>query len=102
MGELTVVILELDIPGSGGRQREFPEILAQQLLQFVDVVNGAPQSFHLAGFAFEVRDVESEVSKAVVDSPDSGPLPEVPLDHTGRLLFLDAVMMFHQGRAVIL
>ena len=99
---LTVVILEFNIPWSGGRDGKLLEILAQQLLQLIDVVDGAPQSFHLAGLVFQVGDVEPQISKPVIDPPDSGPLPEVPLDDTGRLLFLDTVMMFHQGRAVIL
>ena len=99
---LTVIILEFNVPRCGGAVRQSLHLFAEQLLQFLDVVNGAPQSFHFAAFAFQIRDMQLQISKAVIDPPDSGPLPEVPLDDTGSLLFLDAVMMFDQGRTVIL
>ena len=100
--ELTVIILELDATGSRGRLGELFTFLAEQLFQLLDVVDCSSQSLHFTALALQVRDVHLEVAEAVVDSPDSGPLPEVPLHHAGRLVLLDAVVMLDERRSIVL
>ena len=93
VGVRQIVLHELMLGHGGHGATEVRDVLPQHLLEPLDVIYGASERLHLAALALQIRDILFQVPEAVIDPPDPRPLPQVPLDHAGRLHLLDGVVM---------